>query len=410
MIFRKKTLVAAVAGALGVSAAGVAFAQTTAGNVEIYGRLYPEFTVLSGRGATAAGTTGLSTLARTPTGLNLKSRNSVDASSSRLGFRGKENLGGGLSAIWQIENAVAIDQGGTTLASRTSFVGMTGGFGTVKLGFMDTVYKQLGDPIGFFGVSSGNHVSGSNIISSRMPFGNSSAGSFHLRQPNSLRYETPSLGGTTVFAQYSPGASESAPAGTNSKIEFWSLGARYQAGPWYLALAHEIHEDFFGGSASAPAALDNRANANAHSTDKSTRGTAMYTFGNGRVSLDVSNFEYGESGGLAGRFQNYKNTRYSLNWEQRWGGGPWRTTAAYANSSSGTCSLVGGANCSTTGLKGNMLSLGAAYSLSKRTTLFALYSRLDNGQSSSFRNAENVSPFETGMDVTQASVGVRHDF
>jgi len=410
-MFQKKILVAAVAGALGAGAAGAAFAQTTVGNVEIYGRLYPEFTVLSGSGATAAGTTGLSTLARTPTGLNFKSRNSVDASNSRLGFRGTEDLGGGLSAIWQIENTVSIDTGASApLASRESFVGLKGGFGTVRLGFMDTVYKELGDPIRFMGVASGNHVSVSNIISSRMPFGNSSAASFHLRQPNGLWYETPTMGGATLYAQYSPGAQESVPAGSNLKIEFWSLGARYRAGPWYLALTHEIHKDFFGGSASAPAALSNTANVSAHSNDTSTRGTIMYTYGPGRVQLDVSNFDFTESGGLAGRFENYKNNRYDVTWEHRWSGTAWRTAAAYANSSAGSCSLFGGAACSTSGLNGNMLALGAEYSFSKRTALFALYSRLNNGQSSSYRNAENVTPYETGSDVTQVSFGIRHDY
>ena len=97
-MFQKKMIVVAVAGALGAGAAGVAFAQTTVGNVEIYGRLYPEWTVGSSSGATAAGASS-STLGRTPTGLNHKSRNSVDASNSRIGFRGKENLGSGLSAI-----------------------------------------------------------------------------------------------------------------------------------------------------------------------------------------------------------------------------------------------------------------------------------------------------------------------
>jgi len=421
-MFQKKMLVAAVAGALGVGAAGVAPAQTTVGNVEIYGRLYPEFTVLNGSGATSAlapGQTveqaGLSTLARTPTGNNLKSRNSVDASNSRIGFRGHENLGGGLSAIWQIESTVPIDQGGGTLATRESFVGLKGNYGTVRLGFMDTVYKDLGDPIRFMGIASGNHVSSSNILSSRMPFGNSSAGSFHLRQKNGLWYETPSMGGLTLLGQYSPGDQESVAAGSNAKIEFWSLGAKYRRGPWYLALAHEIHKDFFGGSASSPSALSNVGNTNAHSDDTSTRGSVMYNWGNGRASLDYAHFDYSESGQTVTaanprKFEGYKNDRWAVVWEQRWGG-PWRTAAMYASSSAGSCSLVGGTTgCTTAGLDGNMYALGGEYSFSKRTALFALYSRLNNGKSSSYRNAENVSPYETGMDVTQVSLGVRHDF
>lgn len=420
-MFQKKMLAVAVAGALSAGASTSVFAQEESsesgaggsriGNVEIYGRLYPEFTVLSGSGATSATATGLSTLARTPTGLNAKSRNSVDASNSRLGFRGSEDLGGGMHAIWQIENTVAIDSGQSGfLASRESFVGLRGGFGTVRLGFMDTVYKELGDPIRFMGIASGNHVSISNIISSRMPFGNSSAGSFHLRQPNGLWYNTPSMGGVTLYAQYSPDQQESLVPGSNGKREFWSLGAKYRVGSMYYALTHEIHKDFFGGSSSAPAALSNTANASAHSNDTSTRGTIMYTYGSGRAQIDISHFDYTESGGLAGRFQNFRNNRWGVTWEHRWAGTNIRTAALYANSSAGSCSLFGGAACSTNGLNGNMVALGAEYSFSKRTAAFLLYSKLNNGQSASYRNAENLSPYETGMDVTQVSFGIRHDY
>ena len=55
MLFKTKAITAAVSGAIGVCAVGSALAQTTAGNVEIYGRLYPEFTVGSSSGATPAG-------------------------------------------------------------------------------------------------------------------------------------------------------------------------------------------------------------------------------------------------------------------------------------------------------------------------------------------------------------------
>lgn len=56
---------------------------------------------------------------------------------SRIGFKGEEALGGGLKAIWQVENAVRADVGGTAWASRNSFVGLEGGFGTVRLGTFD---------------------------------------------------------------------------------------------------------------------------------------------------------------------------------------------------------------------------------------------------------------------------------
>lgn len=57
---------------------------------------------------------------------------------SRLGFKGSENLGGGLSAIFQLENGFSPDTGAAAqnglLFGRQAWVGLTGGFGTVKLG------------------------------------------------------------------------------------------------------------------------------------------------------------------------------------------------------------------------------------------------------------------------------------
>ena len=417
---KRKTLALAVAGVFAVPAA--AFAQQS--TVQIYGKLYPEFTVGSSSGATPAGTSS-STLGPTPTGLNLKSRNSVDASNTRIGFRGTEDLGSGLRAIWQIESTVPLDQGGGLLATRTSFVGLRGGFGTVKLGNMDTVYKSLGDPIGTLGISSGNFVSTSNIISSRVPFGGS-AGSFHLRANNSVMYESPTMGGFQLFAQYSPGATaasandENRSATSNNRVSLYSLGATYKVGGLTLSLGHEIHKDFFAGSGGVPSTLRNPTDGSgsAHSKDTSTRGTVMYAVGGARVSLDVATIEFTESGQAPtgtnpSKFENYKHTTWALLWEQRWGG-PWRTTAAYASSSAGTCSLVSltGAACTTNGLNGNMVVLGGEYSLSKRTALFALYAKLNNGSASVYRNMENVSSsgIAAGTDITQYAVGIRHDY
>lgn len=408
-MFQKKILVAAVAGALGAGAAGVAFAQTTAGSVQIYGRLYPEFTVAKSSGATPAGPSS-STLGRPATGLDLKSRNSIDASNSRIGFRGTEPLGGGLTAIWQIENQVALDSGDSNpLAARRSFVGLRGGFGTVRLGNMDTVYKDIGDPLGILSISSGNFVSMSNVISSRVPFGTSSAGSFHLRRANSIYYDSPNLGGFQLSAQYGPDEIRTG----NLNADLWSAGVVYKRGPIEASLAHEIHNDFFAGSSGAPAVANPTTGAGSvHSKDRSTRGMILYNFASkAKVQFNLSQIEYTESGGAAGKFQDYKNTNWSLTWEQQWSG-PWRTTAAYGNSSAGDCSLLGGAACGTNGLDGNMLTLGADYSLSRRTKLFALYAKLNNGSASQRRNLQNVAAAQVapGTDITQYAIGIRHDF
>ena len=96
-----------------------------------------------------------------------------------------------------------------------------------------------------------------------------------------------------------------------------------------------------------------------------------------------------------------------MTWEHRWNA--WRTSVAYGDASSDTCSRVGGAACTTDGLGANMLVLGADYSFSKRTAVFLLYAKLNNNSASQQRNAENWTP-DPGADITQYSVGIRHNF
>ncbi|MBX9297393.1 porin [Chromobacterium vaccinii] len=66
----------------------------------------------------------------------------VDDMGSRIGFKGGEDLGNGLKAIWQVESGFDIDgtnrQGYGTFASRESFVGLDTGYGKVRLGNIST--------------------------------------------------------------------------------------------------------------------------------------------------------------------------------------------------------------------------------------------------------------------------------
>ncbi|VTU30948.1 Outer membrane porin protein 32 precursor [Variovorax sp. SRS16] len=119
---------------------------------------------------------------------------------SRLGFRGTEDLGGGLAAGFWLESPITNDDGATGLStfSRRSTVSLMGGFGEIRLGrdfaptfWNDTVY----DPFGAVGV-------GANLISSASLFNpTGGAGGFggnanYLRVSNAIGYFLPpALGG-----------------------------------------------------------------------------------------------------------------------------------------------------------------------------------------------------------------------
>jgi len=80
---------------------------------------------------------------RVEAGGTVPPRNRVTQNSSNLGFRGEEKIGGGLAAIWQIESGVAVDAGGSSIASRNTAVGLKGGWGSLRLGQWDTPYKVI---------------------------------------------------------------------------------------------------------------------------------------------------------------------------------------------------------------------------------------------------------------------------
>lgn len=65
----------------------------------------------------------------------------VNSNSSRLGVKGEEDLGGGLSAIYMAEWGVSGDGAGTDLDMRNRYLGVKGGFGTVKVGSFDSPLK-----------------------------------------------------------------------------------------------------------------------------------------------------------------------------------------------------------------------------------------------------------------------------
>ncbi len=83
------------------------------GNVQIYGTINTDYERVQATGATPAGALAPGQLGATPTGVNAPARNRVTSNSSNIGFRGVEDLGGGLRAFFQVESAVGFDNQAT---------------------------------------------------------------------------------------------------------------------------------------------------------------------------------------------------------------------------------------------------------------------------------------------------------
>src|SRR5882672_1062021 len=122
----KKLVAVAVAGVLAAPLA----AQAQTANVTLYGRLNMTYELVTGKQADGSN----------------PNVSRLSSNSSRLGVRGTESLGGGLNAIFQIESNVSGDTGNTSssgFASRETFVGLQGAWGTFKVGKFLMPYDDL---------------------------------------------------------------------------------------------------------------------------------------------------------------------------------------------------------------------------------------------------------------------------
>ena len=149
--------------------------------------------------------------------------------SSRLGFRGVEDLGGGMSASFWLEGALNPDTGTPAglQFQRRSTVSLSGGFGEVRLGrdYVPTFWNHtVYDPFGTNGLGSSVNMYSSN------------AGFFQattVRSNNMVSYFTPNMGG--FQAQLSYGFKE-VTTGTSAS-DYQGLRLTYANGPLSVGFA-----------------------------------------------------------------------------------------------------------------------------------------------------------------------------
>jgi predicted porin len=167
-------------------------------------------------------------------------------SNSRLGFRGTEDLGGGLAAGFWLEAGTTPDNGATALASfaRRSTVSLSGPFGEVRLGrdFTPTFWNDsVFSPFSTIGVGA-NVVSsvGTNLQTARGPGSAVAASDNYLRTSNSIGYFLPpNLGGVYGQLQYAlhENISQSnLPGSPTRKGGYFGGRLGYAAGPLDVAL------------------------------------------------------------------------------------------------------------------------------------------------------------------------------
>src|SRR5690242_15971550 len=203
----------------------------------------------------------------------------ISSNLSYLGVRGDHNIGGGIKMVFQMETQVDVsatpgpsptgqqspgnvdDKVLGALGSRSSFLGVAGAFGAVKIGKSDTPYKLSTSRMDPFSATVGDY----NSIMGNT--GGDNRAEFDARLSHSIWYESPKMGAFRVDVLWSPGQNRSednsavasgepnctggngvfgaGPQGTCTDGSFgdaYSVSGAYEAGPLYVTAAWEKHK------------------------------------------------------------------------------------------------------------------------------------------------------------------------
>ena len=279
------------------------------------------------------------------------------ASGSRIGFKGKEDLGGGVAAIFQIENGFNADTGaagqGGVLFGRQAFVGLTGKFGAVTLGRQYTPYyktlRDIGDP---FGAVSLAGRAGNLFVT-------------NTRADNMVEYVSPSFAGIRADLAY--GAGEVAGDSSKNRMLGGSIG--YAGGPFTAQLAYHRIEN------ATATDFTRNALASAKYDFKAVVAYASYAINKGPALADSKDMLVGVAIPFGANKLLLSHVRHD------------DETAA--------------------GNDASQWGVGYTHQLSKRTDLYAAYAMIDNRNAAAFKVGNAT---DRGTGDRAFNLGLRHNF
>jgi len=449
----KKLMALAVAGAL--TAPGLAVAQVGGSpGVTLYGRL--DEAIVN----TKYSTNGAGTITEVKKG-------DVWSAGNAIGVRGREDLGGGTAAWFQLEAGAwpdgRLDSAATTgshFGGRNSGLGVSSALGDIMFGIWDTPYKvsmftwnsltsggfsaggvivgngdttgALTNPLCTTTVSNANGsvTTGANGVCVTEATSNGTAWS--RRVNNSIQYWSPVFAGLqfrlmTALANYQSPAS-AFPNGVPKPKEY-SGNVTWARGPLALAFGYDSHEGLRPNTAPG---------GSVNPKDSAIQVGAKWDFGMAQVGAGLEKLKYENTSATAvsngidvsayvvnGRV-NAGPGQVWASWSQTPGGKNCTIPAAF-NPSTGTGNLtMGGAACGDAG-KAKMITLGYDYIMSKRTKMYFAYNKIDNGLkyvgtatvgttyyyiAGPAANAGNgtAGGLAAGSDVTTIGLGIQHSF
>lgn len=380
----KKLVAVAVAGLLAAPLA----AQAQTANVTLYGRLNLTMEAVGGSAIDP-------NLPATAGAVN-RTVYRVSSNSSRLGVRGSESLGGGLSAIFQIESNVSADTGGGLLGTRETFVGLQGSWGTVKIGNFLAPYDDIHPIFGNVPTLTTSILSAASVWAqgSQSP----TAGGFDSRLGNSIRYDSPRLGGFLGSVQISELDASVGQGGigigTNATEKrhayILSMGGFYNNGPFQAGIGYEAHNKVRGSALS----------------DNAFSVAANWNFGVAKIGGVYEMLDYDTpTGSLKRNFWGVSATVPI---------GPGEMYALYSRAGDGTGGAVNGTTVgqltkgSDTGASN--WSVSYTYALSKRTLTYVGFVQTANDNKAAYNF--NINPYTVvpGANANGLVMGMVHFF
>ena len=213
----------------GILAGAMGTAQ--AGGVTLYGKVLVSFDALdcdagmmTGGGCNRAGT-----VTQNGSDFLMHSRPGFGA----IGVKGSEDLGNGLTALFQLEYGIDPSEAGT-FTGRDQWAGLRGGFGTLRFGSISTNYKQSGAALDPFWRTSLDSRDAGRL--SQLHAGNGQNG--QGRATNTVRYDSPSFSGAKLVANYT--------LDNGSGVEdnnAYGFGMHYSAGPIFAAIDYITNDN-----------------------------------------------------------------------------------------------------------------------------------------------------------------------
>ncbi|MBJ9623074.1 porin [Burkholderia multivorans] len=390
-----------IAGAL-VAACTASIAPTAAqaqSSVALYGLIDTSITYANNQRTHGAGSPGSGNVAMTSGALN----------AARWGLRGREDLGGGLAAVFTLENGFsgttgALSQKGVDLFGRQAWIGLRSNTaGTLTFGRQYDLILDFVTPLGASGPGWGGNLA-------VHPYDNDDSNR-NIRINHAVKYTSPTYRGLTFGAMY--GFSNTAGAFSNNAA--WSAGLSYANGPLklgagYLKISRDRHAPNPDGALST---VDGSATITG-GNQQIWALAARYAFGPHSVGAAWSHSATdGVTGVLQGSgiaplkgeslvFDNFSvDARYFA-------------TAAFSVSAAYTYTMGRfDTRAGQTRPKWNQVVAQADYAFSKRTDVYleGVYQRVSGGNGNPAFNATvwTLTPSANGNQVVVA-LGLRHKF